>query len=125
MGGFEYDCVIELGYDVYGLMYGLFEVWNWFWGLGNCWDDLEGFKFGKNARENPDFLGSRRSAAALFLGAAALEGSAAALGHFGSPKVWFLGLLLGDTGDGSDVLFYGFRGPGSTGLVPGSGFGFG
>ena len=31
---FEYDCVIELGYDVYGLMYGLFGVLIWFWGLG-------------------------------------------------------------------------------------------
>ena len=57
------------------------------------------------------------------LGVAALEGSAAALGHFGSQKVGFLGLLPGDTGDGSNALFYGFRGPESTGLVPGSGFG--
>ena len=50
---------------------------------------------------------------------------AAALGHFGSPKVEFLGLLPGDTGDGSDTLYYGFRGPGSAGLVPGSGLGLG
>ena len=46
---------------------------------------------------------------------------AAALGHFGSPKVEFLGLLPGDTGDGSNTLYYGFRGPGSAELVPGSG----
>ena len=34
MGDFECDCVIELGYDVYGLMYGLLGVLRWFWGLG-------------------------------------------------------------------------------------------
>ena len=55
------------------------------------------------------------------LGAAALDGCAAALGHFGSPNVEFLGVLPGDTGDDSDTLFCGFRGPGSAGLVPGSG----
>ena len=100
------------------------------------WGDLERLKLGKNAEKNPDFLGSRWSAAALFLGAAArggfrmrawalgaaaLEGCAAALGHFGSPKVEFLGLLPGDSGDGSDTSLYGFRGPGSAGLVPGRG----
>ena len=39
------------------------------------------------------------------LGAAALEGSAAALGHFDRQKFGFLGLLPGDSGDGSNVLF--------------------
>ena len=34
MGDFECDCVIEFGYDVYGLMYGLFGVLSWFWSLG-------------------------------------------------------------------------------------------
>ena len=54
------------------------------------------------------FLGSRamlHQERGKSLGAAALEGSAAALGHFGRQKFWFLGLLPGDSGDGSGVLF--------------------
>ena len=39
------------------------------------------------------------------LGAAALDGCAAALGHFGRQNSGFLGLLPGDSGDGSGVLF--------------------
>ena len=68
---FGNDCVIELGYDFFRLLCGLLGVLSWFWGLGM---DLGWFGMiwvWEKRKEEPRNLVSRRSAATLFLGAAA------------------------------------------------------
>ena len=67
----ENNCVIELDYDGYRLGYGLFGVLSWFWGLGMSLECFGVVWVREKRKEKPRFLGSRRSAAALFLGAAA------------------------------------------------------